>query len=46
MTIQSICITGGQFISYLLGMAFKMDGGWRIMFAIGIIPAIIQAAAM
>jgi SP family myo-inositol transporter-like MFS transporter 13 len=46
VTVQSICITGGQFISYCIGVPLTGEGGWRIQFAIGIAPALIQACAM
>lgn len=46
VTIQSIAITGGQFIAYCIGIPLVGRDGWRIQFAIGVIPAIIQGAAM
>jgi SP family myo-inositol transporter-like MFS transporter 13 len=46
VTIQSIAITGGQFIAYCIGIPLTGHHGWRIQFAIGVIPAIIQGAAM
>lgn len=46
VTIQSIAITGGQFIAYCIGIPLTGYNGWRIQFAIGVIPAIIQGAAM
>jgi SP family myo-inositol transporter-like MFS transporter 13 len=46
VTVQSICITGGQFISYCIGVPLTGKHGWRIQFAIGIAPALIQGAAM
>ncbi|WVR05560.1 hypothetical protein IAU60_002579 [Kwoniella sp. DSM 27419] len=42
VTIQSLAITGGQFISYCIGIPLVGHGGWRIQFAIGIAPALIQ----
>jgi len=46
VTIQSLAITGGQFISYCIGVPLTGRHGWRIQFAIGIPPALMQAAAM
>lgn len=46
VTIQSIAITGGQFFSYCIGIPLTGHGGWRIQFAIGIIPAVAQGAAI
>jgi MFS family permease len=46
VTIQSIAITGGQFIAYCIGIPLTGHHGWRIQFAIGVIPAVIQGAAM
>jgi SP family myo-inositol transporter-like MFS transporter 13 len=46
VTIQSICITGGQFFSYCIGVPLTGHNGWRIQFAIGIVPAVIQGAAI
>ena len=46
VTVQSIAITGGQFFSYCIGIPLTGHNGWRIQFAIGIIPAFAQAAAM
>lgn len=46
VTIQSIAITGGQFFSYCVGIPLTGRNGWRIQFAIGVIPAIAQGAAI
>ena len=46
VTIQSIAITGGQFIAYCIGIPLTGHHGWRVQFAIGVVPAIIQGAAM
>ncbi len=46
VTVQSIAITGGQFFSYCIGIPLTGEGGWRIQFAIGLIPALGQAAGM
>ncbi|KAL8281401.1 hypothetical protein RQP46_006085 [Phenoliferia psychrophenolica] len=46
VTIQSLAITGGQFISYLFGIPLTGEGGWRWLFAIGVIPAVLQGLAV
>ncbi|KAJ9109092.1 Myo-inositol transporter 1A [Naganishia friedmannii] len=46
VTVQSICITGGQFFSYCIGIPLTGRDGWRIQFAIGIVPAVVQGAAI
>lgn len=46
VTIQSIAITGGQFISYCLGIPLKGHNGWRYLFVIAIAPALIQAVGV
>jgi SP family myo-inositol transporter-like MFS transporter 13 len=46
VTIQSLAITGGQFISYCIGVPLTGHNGWRIQFAIGIPPALIQGLLM
>lgn len=46
VTVQSICITGGQFFSYCIGIPLTGRDGWRIQFAIGIVPALVQGAAI
>lgn len=46
ITIQSVAITGGQFISYILGIPLDGRNGWRILFAIAIVPAVIQGIAI
>ncbi|KAK4687484.1 MFS transporter, SP family, solute carrier family 2 (myo-inositol transporter), member 13, partial [Tremellales sp. Uapishka_1] len=46
VTIQSLAITGGQFFSYCIGIPLTHHNGWRIQFAIGIIPAAVQACAI
>ncbi|ORY30772.1 general substrate transporter [Naematelia encephala] len=46
VTVQSIAITGGQFFSYCIGIPLTGHGGWRIQFAIGIVPALAQAAGI
>ncbi len=44
VAIQCVAITGGQFISYCIGVPFTGSQGWRIQFGIGIAPALVQAA--
>lgn len=46
MTVQTLMITGGQVVAYALGAAFQFSGGWRALFAMGILPALIQAATI
>lgn len=46
VTIQSIAITGGQFFSYCIGVPLTGSNGWRIQFAIGLVPALAQGAAI
>lgn len=46
VTVQSIAITGGQFFSYCIGIPLTGHNGWRIQFAIGIVPAVVQAAVV
>lgn len=43
VAIQCVAITGGQFISYCIGVPFTHSQGWRAQFGIGIAPALIQA---
>jgi SP family myo-inositol transporter-like MFS transporter 13 len=44
---QSLCITGGQFISYLIDSAFaEVDGGWRWMVGMSAFPALVQLIGM
>ncbi|ORY74262.1 general substrate transporter [Leucosporidium creatinivorum] len=44
ITIQSLMITGGQIAAYALGAGFEtFRGGWRGLFGISILPALIQA---
>ena len=43
VTIQSLFITGGQVVAYLIGWAFAyMTGGWRWMVGLGAVPAVVQ----
>lgn len=46
ITIQSVAITGGQFISYILGIPLDGHNGWRYLFAIAVVPAIIQGVCI
>ncbi|KAM0747992.1 general substrate transporter [Meredithblackwellia eburnea MCA 4105] len=46
VTIQSLAITGGQFISYCFGIPLTGDGGWRWLFVIGIAPALAQGLSI
>ena len=43
VTIQSLFITGGQVLAYLIGWALSHAGsGWRWMVGLGAVPAILQ----
>lgn len=43
VTIQSLFITGGQVVAYLIGWAFATTaGGWRWMVGLGAVPALVQ----
>ncbi|KAL8278255.1 hypothetical protein RQP46_009428 [Phenoliferia psychrophenolica] len=44
--LQSICITGGQLISYAIGAGMTFHSGWRYLFALSIPPAIFQGVAL
>ncbi|KAE8132296.1 general substrate transporter [Aspergillus pseudotamarii] len=43
VTILSLFITGGQVVAYVVGWLFSLiDGGWRWIVGIGILPALFQ----
>jgi MFS transporter, SP family, solute carrier family 2 (myo-inositol transporter), member 13 len=43
VTIQSLFITGGQVLAYLIGWALSHTGsGWRWMVGLGAVPAVLQ----
>lgn len=43
VTIQSLFITGGQVVAYLVGWGLaKVPGGWRLMVGLGAVPAALQ----
>lgn len=43
VTIQSLFITGGQVVAYLIGWGFAaLPHGWRYMVGIGALPALLQ----
>ncbi|KAI5478831.1 general substrate transporter [Pseudohyphozyma bogoriensis] len=44
--LQSICITGGQLVSYAIGAGMTFHNGWRYLFALSIPPALFQAVAL
>lgn len=47
VTLNQLAITLGIFFSYIINYAFiQIDGSWRFMFAIGIIPAVLLAIGM
>ncbi|KAL5332442.1 general substrate transporter [Aspergillus crustosus] len=43
VTILSLFITGGQVVAYIVGWLFSdVDGGWRWIVGLGILPAVLQ----
>ncbi|KAL3691887.1 hypothetical protein R1sor_005538 [Riccia sorocarpa] len=47
VTMNNLMITGGQFISYVINLAFtKVPGTWRWMLGVAALPAIVQIVAM
>lgn len=47
VTLNQLAITLGIFLSYVINYAFiQIEGSWRFMFAIGIIPAVLLALGM
>lgn len=43
VTVQSLFITGGQVVAYLIGWIFaSWPSGWRWMVGLGAVPAIVQ----
>lgn len=47
VTVQSLFITGGQVVAYLIGWIFaSWPSGWRWMVGVGAIPAIVQLGLM
>lgn len=47
VTLNQLAITLGIFLSYVINYAFiQIEGSWRFMFAIGIIPAILLGLGM
>ncbi|QRD86105.1 sugar and other transporter-domain-containing protein [Aspergillus flavus] len=43
VTILSLFITGGQVVAYIVGWLFSLiDGGWRWIVGLGILPALFQ----
>lgn len=46
-TINTLMVTFGQVVAYLINIAFaKVDGGWRYMFGLAALPAIFQCFGM
>ncbi|KAI7875796.1 general substrate transporter [Lichtheimia hyalospora FSU 10163] len=46
-TINTLMVTFGQVVAYLINIAFaKVEGGWRYMFGLAALPAIIQCLAL
>ncbi|BBN13884.1 MFS transporter, SP family, solute carrier family 2 (myo-inositol transporter), member 13 [Marchantia polymorpha subsp. ruderalis] len=47
VTMNVLMITGGQFVSYLINLAFtKVPGTWRWMLGVAAVPAVVQLVAM
>ncbi|XP_043691042.1 inositol transporter 4-like [Telopea speciosissima] len=47
VSMNGLLITGGQFLSYLINLAFtRVDGTWRWMLGVAAIPALIQFVLM
>ncbi|KAG4945986.1 hypothetical protein JHK87_041993 [Glycine soja] len=47
VSINAFLITGGQFLSYLINLAFtKAPGSWRWMLGVAGVPAVIQFVSM
>ena len=47
VTILSLFITGGQVVAYVVGWLFSLiDGGWRWIVGLGILPAFFQLAIL
>ncbi|WP_181138498.1 sugar porter family MFS transporter [Streptomyces sp. Ru73] len=46
MVLFQLMVAIGQLISYLVGYALAGPGGWRWMFGLAVIPAVVLAAGM
>ncbi|XP_068461844.1 probable inositol transporter 2 [Phaseolus vulgaris] len=47
VSLNSFLVTGGQFLSYLINLAFtKTPGTWRWMLGVAAVPALIQVLLM
>ncbi|KAL2622188.1 hypothetical protein R1flu_002393 [Riccia fluitans] len=47
VTMNNLMITGGQFVSYVINLAFtKAPGTWRWMLGVAALPAVVQLVAM
>jgi sugar porter (SP) family MFS transporter len=46
MVLFQLMVALGQLISYLCGWALAGSGGWRVMFGIAVLPAIVLAVGM
>ncbi|CAL0324871.1 unnamed protein product [Lupinus luteus] len=47
VSLNSFLITGGQFLSYLINLAFtKAPGTWRWMLGVAALPAVVQIVLM
>ena len=46
-TINTLMVTFGQVVAYIINIAFaKVEGGWRYMFGLAALPAIVQCLGM
>lgn len=46
MVLFQLMVAIGQLLAYLCGWLFAGSGGWRIMFALAVIPAVVLAVGM
>ncbi|MCF2435069.1 MFS transporter [Streptomyces thinghirensis] len=46
MVLFQLMVAIGQLIAYLCGWLFAGSGGWRIMFGLAVIPAVVLAVGM
>ncbi|MGW6024230.1 sugar porter family MFS transporter [Streptomyces sp. NPDC055099] len=46
MVLFQLMVAIGQLLAYLCGWLFAGSGGWRIMFALAVLPAVVLAVGM
>ena len=46
VVLNTITVTGGIVIAYVVDLLFAAHGGWRWMFGLGIVPAILLGAGL